>query len=63
MAFQYCLAETKQVEALMGLKADIKIVDFVLYVVHIEVTDSETVTAHAITKVNWKAIPRIKIIM
>ena len=47
----------------MGLKADIKIMDFVLYVVHTEVTDSETVTAHAITNVNWKAIPRIKIII
>ena len=35
----------------MGLKDDIKIVDFVLYVVHIEVTNSETVTGHDITSV------------
>ena len=35
----------------MGLKDDIKIVDLVLYVVHTEVTNSETVTGHAITSI------------
>ena len=47
VAFQPSLTETEQVEELMGFKEDIKIMNFFLNVVHIKVTDSETVTGHA----------------
>ena len=47
MAFQSCLTETEQVEELMGLKEDIKIMNIFLNVVHIKVTDSEIVAGHA----------------
>ena len=45
--FSACLTETEQVEELMGFKEDIKIMIFFLNVVHIKVTDSETVAGHA----------------
>ena len=44
---QPSLTETEQVEELMGFKEDIKIMNFFLNVVHIKVTDSETVAGHA----------------
>ena len=44
VAFQSCFTETEQV---VGLKEDIKIMIFFLNVVHIKVTDSETVTGRA----------------
>ena len=48
VAFQPSLTETEQVEELMGFKEDIKImIFFLLNVVHIKVTDSETVAGHA----------------
>ena len=47
MAFQPSLTETEQVEELIGLKEDIKIMNCFLNVVHIKVTDSETVAGHA----------------
>ena len=47
VAFQSRLTETEQVEGLMGLKEDIKIIKKNLNVVHIKVTDSETVAGHA----------------
>ena len=43
VAFQPSLTETEQVEELMGFKEDIKIMNFFLNVVHIKVTDSETI--------------------
>ena len=45
VAFQPSL--TEQVEELMGFKEDIKIMNYFLNVVHIKVTDSETVAGHA----------------
>ena len=47
MAFHPSLTETEQVEELMGFKEDIKIMYFFLNVVHIKVTDSETVAGNA----------------
>ena len=52
MAFQPSLTETEQVEELMGFKEDIKIMNFFLNMVHIKVTDSETVAGHAKTLTN-----------
>ena len=47
VAFQPSLTETEQVEELMGFKEDIKIMNVFLNLVHIKVTDSETVAGHA----------------
>ena len=49
VAFQPSLTEIEQVEELMGFKEDIKIMIFLMNVVHIKVTDSETVAGHAKT--------------
>ena len=50
VAFQPSLTETEQVEELMGLKENIKIMIFfflLLNVVRINVTDSEALAGHA----------------
>ena len=50
MAFQPSLTEAEQVEELMGLKEDIKIMIFFIFflnVVRINVTDSEALAGHA----------------